>query len=243
MTESSQGQEPKKQVRVLSDIVQIEGVLRLPEDAAALVMIVYDRMEGSEHTPGYLGDLDHLAGAMWRAGLATLSVNLLTPENEALDKTTGFFRENVEVLHQRVIDITNWLITNDETHNLRIGYFGSGVSAAAALAAAALRPDAVHAIVAVAPRIDLVSSYLPRLVAPTLLIAAEKDTQAQDMSRKALSELTSDTTLDDVRAARERGLAHTFEAIPGVANAFENEQALQKAEELATGWFTRYLSA
>jgi putative phosphoribosyl transferase len=243
MTESSRGQEPKKQVRVLSDIVQLEGSLRLPESAAALVVIVYGRMEGSEHTPGDLGDLDELAGVMWRAGLATLAVNLLTPENEELDKTTGFFRENAELLHQRVIDITNWLITDVETRNLPIGYFGSGVSGAAALAAAAVRPDAVDAIVTIAPRTDLVSSYLPRLVAPTLFIAAEKDEQAQDMSRKALSELTSDTTLDDVRAARERGLAHTFEAIPGAANAFENEQALHKVEELAIGWFTRYLSA
>lgn len=61
------------------------------------------------------------------------------------------------------------------------------------------------------------------------------------MCRKALSELTSDTTLDIVREVREHGLVNTLETIPSVANIFENEQSLQKVEELVTQWFTRYL--
>ena len=195
-------------------------------------------MDNSEHI---LDDLNTLADANRRAGLATLSVNLLTPEDEALDKMTHFFRENVGVLHQRIIGIANWLINNDETQSLSIGCFGAGVSVAASLAAAAVRPDAIHAIVAIDPRTDLVSSYLPRVVMPTLLIAAERDMQSIDMSLKALSELTSDTTLDIVREARERGLSHTLEAIPGVANVFENAQSLQKVGQLATHWFTRFL--
>ena len=159
-----------------------------------------------------------------------------------MDKTTGFIRENVSVLHQRIIGITKWLIVNDDTQSFNIGYFGFGVSAAAALAAAAIRPDAILAIVAVDPRIDLVSSYLPRVVARTLLIAAERNTQALDMSRKATAELASDTTLDNVRETRERGLVYTLEVIPGVANVFENEKSLQDVEQLAIWWFTSYLS-
>jgi putative phosphoribosyl transferase len=228
----------ERRVMVWGGAVQLEGVLSIPEGAHALVVIAYDRMGNSEHI---LGDLNDLVGASRWAGLATLLVNLLTPADEALDKTTGFFRENVNVLHRRVIGITNWLIADAETQSINIGYFGVGVSAAAALAAAAIRPDAVHAIVAVAPRTDLVSSYLPRVVTPTLLITAEGDTQALDMNRKALSELTSDTTLDIVREARECGLAHALETIPGVANVFENEQSLLWVEQLATRWFTRYL--
>jgi hypothetical protein len=222
-----------------------------------VVVIPYDRMGNWEHS------LNELASASRRAGLATLLVNLLTPEDEVVDKTTGFLRENVNVLHKRVLGITNWLIADAEPRSITIGYFGVGVSAAAALAAAARRPDAVHAIVAVAPRIDLVSAYLPRIVTPTLLIAGERDRQALDMSHKALSELTSDTTLDIVRGAlvacwccltgadttldivretRERGLAHTLEAVPGVADVFENEQSLHQVEQLATWWFTSHLS-
>ena len=218
--------------------VQLEGVLSIPEGAHALVVIAYERMDNPEHI---LGGLHTLAAASWWAGLATLSVNLLTPEDEALDKTTRFFRENVDVLHQRIIGIANWVINNDETQSFSIGCFGAGVSAAAALAAAARRPDAIHAVVAVAPRTDLVSSYLPRIVTPTLFIAAERDMQSIDMSLKAVSELTTDTTLDIVREARKHGLSHTLKAIPGVANVFENKQSLQKLGQLATQWFTRYL--
>ena len=239
MSESRQDQGLNKRVMILSNIIQLEGVLNIPEHAAALVVIAYDRVGDLEHIQD---DLNDLANASHRAGLATLTVNLLTPENEALDRTTGFFRENVEVLHQRILDITNWSITDEETRTLPIGYLGVGVSAAAALAAAAVRPDAVFAIVAVAPRIDLVDTYLPRVLAPTLLIAAERDAQAREMGLTALSKLTTDTTLDDVRGARERGLAHKLEVIPDVANVFENDQSLQRLEQLSMQWFAHYLA-
>jgi putative phosphoribosyl transferase len=237
---SDDSKHQERRVMVGGGAVQLEGVLSIPEGAHALVVIAYERMGNSEYILDALYDM---RDASRRAGLATLLVNLLTRENEALDKTTGFFRENVNVLHQRMKGITNWLIDNAQPQSTNLGYFGVGVSAAAALAAAAIRPDAVHAIVAVAPRSDLVSSYLPRVVTPTLLISAEKDTLELDMSRKALSELTSDTKLDIVREAREHGLSHRLEAIPGVVNVFENGQLLQKVEQLATQWFTRYLSA
>ena len=242
MSESIQNQNlngAKKQVLVASNLVHLEGILSIPDGADGLVAIAYDRMGDAE---SILHNLNDLADAFGRAGLATLSVNLLSPENEELEKTTGFFRENVEVLHQRVNGITNWLIANEETQDMGIGYFGVGVSAAAILAAASLRPDAVHAIVAVTPRIDLVRSYLPRVITPTLLVAGDRDKLSLDMSLTALSELTTDTTLDDVREARERGQAHKLEAIPDVANVFETEQSLQRLEQLATRWFTRYLS-
>ncbi len=240
----------ERRVLVWGGPVQLEGILTIPQGAHAVVVIPYDRMGNWEH------GLNELADASRRAGLATLLVNLFTPEDEVVDKTTGFLRENVNVLHQRVLGITNWLIADAEPQSITIGYFGVGVSAAAALAAAARRPDAVHAIVAVAPRIDLVSAYLTRIVTPTLLIAGERDRQALDMSHKALAELNCDTTLDIVRAAgnlahttldivreaRERGLAHTLETVPGVADVFENEQSLHQVEQLATWWFTSHLS-
>ena len=227
----------ERQVMVWDGADQLEGVLSIPAGARALVVFAYERMGNAENIP------DALADGMRQEGLATLSVNLLTAENEALDKATGFFRENVSVLHHRILGITNWIIANPPTQSIHIGYFGIGVSAAAALAAAAIRPDAIHAVVAIDPRFDLVSSYLPRLVARTLVISGERNTQALDMSRKAFPQFASDTRLDIVREARERGLANNLEAIPGVANVFENDQSLQKVAQLATWWFTHYLSA
>jgi putative phosphoribosyl transferase len=218
--------------------VLLEGVLSNSVGAQAIVVFAYDRMAEQEHIQGALATL---AQVSQQTGFGTLAVNLLTPEDEALDRTTGFFRENVEVLHQRVIGIANWLIDSSGFSGISMGYFGLGVSGAAIFAAAAARPDAVHAIVAVAPRTDLVSSDLPKVVSPTLLIAGEQDRAALDMSRKALSQLTSDTTLDIVRQARERGVPNTLETIPGVASVFASDQALQKVGQQASQWFTKYL--
>ena len=227
-----------RRVEVWGGAVQLKGAMSIPQGAHALIVIAFEGMDNSEHT---LDVLNNLATAICRAGLATLLVNLLTFHDETVDKKTRYFRENVDILHQRIIGIANWVINNEETHSLSIGCFGIGVSAAAVLAAAARRPDAIHAVVAVEARTDLVSSYLPRVVVPTLLIAGERDMQSIDMSLKAMAELTTDTTLDIVREARERGLPHTLETIPDVTNVFENELSVHQVGQLAARWFVRYL--
>ena len=218
--------------------VLLEGVLSNPVSAQAIVVFAYDRVAEQETIQGGLAALAQVGQ---QTGFATLAVNLLTPEDEALDRTSGFFRENVEVLHQRIIGIANWLIDSSGFSGISMGYFGVGVSGAAIFAAAAARPDAVHAIVAVAPRTDLVSGDLPRVVSPTLLIAGEQDSAALDMSRKALPQLTSDTTLDIVVQARKSGVPNTLETIPSVASVFASDQALQKVGQQASQWFTKYL--
>ena len=76
---------------------------------------------------------------------------------------------------------------------------------------------------------------------PTLFIAGEKDTRSLDMSLKAIAEITTDTTLDIVREARERGLPHMLKAIPEVTDVFENEQSVQQVGWLAAQWFVRHL--
>jgi putative phosphoribosyl transferase len=228
----------EQQVVVSGGPVLLNGVLNNPVGALAIVVFPYDGMAANENI---LGALQTLARTFQQAGLGTLMVNLLTPEDEALDRSTGFFRENVEVLHQRVIGIANWLIDNTYIEGISMGYVGAGVSGAAILAAAAARPDAFQGIVAVAPRTDLVSSDLPQVAAPTLLIAGEQDTAAVDMGRKALGALMSDTTLDVVAQAKERGAGNRMEIIQGISNVFENDQALQTVGKEATDWFKKYL--
>jgi putative phosphoribosyl transferase len=228
----------EQKLMVSGGTVQLEAILSIPADARALIVFAYYRIGGSENT---FSNLSILAAMCQSAGLSTLLVNLLTPEDEELDKTTQFFRENISVLHQRVIGIANWLIANVNTQNMGLGYIGAGVCASAILAASAVRPDAVNAIVAVAPSTELVNSYLPRIVAPTLIIAPERDVQALTMYHTSISAIASDTSLDIVTQARQRGLANTLEIIPGVQNAFENNQSLHKVGEYTTGWFTHFL--
>jgi putative phosphoribosyl transferase len=225
-------------VMVSGGAVQLEGILSIPNDARALIVFAYDRLGDLGNT---LNSLHLLTAKCHSTGLSTLMVNLLTSEEEELNKTTHFFQENIEVLHQRVIGITNWLIENANTHGLNLGYFGTNVCAAAILAASTVRPDAMNAIVAVEPRTDLVNSYLPRIVAPTLFIAPEKNGQALTSSRTAIALIATDTNLDIVTQARKGGLANTVEIISGVQNAFENNQSMYKVGELTSGWFTRFL--
>ncbi len=104
-----------------------------------------------------------------------------------------------------------------------------------------MRPDAIRVVVAIDPRLDLVEMYLPQLIAQTLLINAEKDTQAVNMSRSALPKFASATTLDIVRQARQRNLTQTLETIPGVSHVFENNRSLHEVEELAFKWFERFM--
>jgi hypothetical protein len=226
----------EQQVVVSGGPVLLNGVLSRPVGAASIVIFPYVRV-GEMASEKMLRGLEMLARACREADMGTLLVNLLTPEDEELDRATGFFRENTSVLHQRVTGIANWLIDRAEPGGLSMGYVGAGVSGAAILAAAAARPDAIHSIVAIAPRTDLVRSELPKVVAPTLLIAGEQDTAAVDMGRQALGELLSDTALDIVVRARERGVANRLEIIRGITNVFEDEQALQTVCQQAIEWF------
>ncbi len=223
---------------VSAGAVQLEAILNIPREARGIIVFVYNRLDNTGNT---LDCLQILAAMCQSSGLSTLSVNLLIPEEEELDKTTHFFQENTEVLHQRVIGITNWLIENRNTHGLHLGYFGMNVCAAAILAASAVRPDAINAVVAVEPRTDLVNTYLPRIVAPTLFIAPEKNVQGLTSYHTSIATIASDTNLDIVTQARKHGLTNTMEIIPGVQNAFENNISVYKVGELTTGWFTRFL--
>lgn len=60
--------------------------------------------------------------------------------------------------------------------DLRIGLFGASTGAAAALIAAAHRPEAVGAVVSRRGRPDLAGDALARVRAPTLLIVGGQDT-------------------------------------------------------------------
>ena len=139
MDTTSQGNNIDRLVQVAAGALFLDGHLTIPENARGIVLFPY-AIE-NEQRVSYTASLAWLFNEQ---GIATILVDLLTPEEKALDKETGFFRENVNVLHQRIIGIANWLIETPETQNLRICYFGVGVTGAAVLIAAAERPDARH---------------------------------------------------------------------------------------------------
>src|SRR6266849_2466033 len=152
-------------VEVAAGTVRLEGNLSVPEQAQAVVLFAHGS-GSSRHSPRNR----HVAQVLREAGLATLLLDLLTAEEEAVDAQTAHLRFNIDLLAERLVEATDWLSQNPEIAALDIGYFGASTGAAAALVAAAQRPERIHAIVSRGGRPDLAGPVLSQVRAATLLI-------------------------------------------------------------------------
>ena len=170
------------QVQVGNDIT-LEGELDLPDNPGGIVLFVHGS-GSSRHSPRN----KMVAQVLREAGFTTLLIDLLTPQEEELDRFTGKLRFDINLLSERVVGATNWLRANPLTKNLKIGYFGASTGAAAALVAAAEHPLAVGAVVSRGGRPDLAGSHLSRVETPTLLIVGSKDTQVLELNLMAFSQ-------------------------------------------------------
>ena len=78
-----------------------------------------------------------VARRLQEAGVATLLIDLLTPEEEEVDLRTRQHRFDIPLLTQRLQDATELGGSRSDLARLAIGYFGASTGAAAALIAAA----------------------------------------------------------------------------------------------------------
>jgi putative phosphoribosyl transferase len=211
------------EVRIDVDRVTIEGDVRVPDRAAGLVLFAHG--SGSSR-------LSHrnraVAAALESAGFGTLLLDLLTAEEESLDARTHQYQFDVEMLASRVVGATDWVQARSDLHDLPIAYFGASTGAAAALMAAASRPEVVRAVISRGGRPDLVASALPQVVAPTLLIVGGLDEVLIDLNRQAMQRMRSPVELVIVQ---------------GAAHLFEEQGALDEVARLATDWCWRHLVA
>src|ERR1035437_642866 len=119
-------------VYVASRGVVLEGDLVIPTDAYGVVAFAHGS-GSSRHSPRNR----YVAEVLNGAGLATLLLDLLTPDEEAIDVQTMRLRFDIDLLAERVVGTVGWLAANPATRQLRIGLFGASTGAAAALVAAA----------------------------------------------------------------------------------------------------------
>jgi putative phosphoribosyl transferase len=211
----------ERMVRVPAGAVTLGSNLTLPQDSQAVVLFAHGS-GSSRHSPRNR----YVARMLNEAKLATLLIDLLTPHEEVIDERTAQLRFDIDLLAERLVDTTDWLTQYPDTKHLRIGYFGASTGAAAALVAAAERPDQVHAIVSRGGRPDLAGPALPRVRPPTLLIVGGNDVQVIELNRLALAQLRSEKQLV---------------IIPGATHLFEEPGALDKVAWLAREWFQRHL--
>lgn len=210
-------------VTVIAGRIQIQGDLRIPNGARGTVLFAHGS-GSSRFSPRN----KFVADVLYRAGLATLLIDLLTPKEESIDRVTAAFRFNIGLLAERLVDTTDWVARQPETGSLGIGYFGSSTGAAAALIAAARRPDRVGAVVSRGGRPDLAGPALRALRAPTLLLVGENDPQVIRLNKEAMARMTALTAL---------------RIIPGATHLFEEPGALEQVAHLVADWFVRHLGA
>lgn len=169
----------------------------------------------------------HVADVLVRDGLATLLVDLLTEEEGRRDEVSGDLRFDIPLIGARTIAVVDELTRDPRTKDLPIGLFGASTGAAAALVAAARRPDAVAAVVSRGGRPDLAGDALADVRAATLFIVGGADPEVLALNRDALRRM---------RAA-ERDLV----VIAGATHLFEEPGTLDEVARLACVWFAHHL--
>ncbi len=224
-TTGSEGINSGRLVQVSAGAVILTGLLHLPAEAHGMVILTHG-IEGS--VDGSHQTALTMAQILYQDKLATLLVDLFSTQEQQLDEGTDYFRRNTDVMQQRIAGIAQWLLENDETQHLSIGYFGAGATGAAVLIAAAERPDVVAAIVSAGGYINQAQDYLGRVLAPTLLIAAKQDAQAVVQDTAALESL----------ANKEK----QFEQIEGGEFLFATKDSVVSVAKLASNWFNTHLT-
>jgi putative phosphoribosyl transferase len=211
---------PKKLVEIPAQSTLLLGDFSVPENATGVVLFAHGSGSGR-----FSPRNRYVAETLQRAGFATLLLDLLTVAEERVDERTGHLRFDISFLAERLKTAIDWL---QAEHELPIGLFGASTGAAAALFAAADRPEAVHAIVSRGGRPDLAQSVLHTITIPTLLIVGGSDTPVIPLNRQALAGLAAEDKI--------------LEIVPGATHLFEEPGALEEVARLSTDWFLRYLS-
>jgi putative phosphoribosyl transferase len=206
-----------RDVRIPADGTLLPGTLSAPPDPIGTVVFAHGS-GSSRLSPRNTA----VAQTLNAGGLATLLFDLLDA-NEAADRNNVF---DIGLLANRLDTAARWLESQPEVAGLPIGYFGASTGAAAALVAAAWRPE-IAAVVSRGGRPDLALTLLGQVEAPTLLIVGGRDGPVLELNRRALTPLAHGSRL---------------EVVPGATHLFSEPGALERVAELARDWFTSHLS-
>lgn len=207
-------------VSIPSGAVRLEGVLELPQTPCGIVIFSHGSGSG-RHSPRNR----YVAQVLREAGLGTLLLDLLTPDEDR-DYASRF---DIGLLTNRLGDAVRFVRREPTTRALPVGLFGASTGAASALRVAAAMSGDVQAVVSRGGRPDLTGDEaLARVRAPTLLIVGGRDHGVVGLNQAA-----HDLLACEKHIAIVRGATHLFEE-PG---------ALEEVARLASDWFVRHLTA
>ncbi len=208
----------KKNVEIGCGNIVLEGNLTIPQDARGMVIFAHGS-GSSRFSPRNV----FVAEILNRASIATLLLDLLTPQEAMLEEN----RFDIGLLASRLDCSAQWLKGQEEAKGMKFGYFGASTGAAAAIRAASAS-DSVSAVVSRGGRPDLAGDdALQHLKCPTLLIVGGRDDIVLELNRKAFSKM---------HCSRE------MKIVPGATHLFEEEGALDAVAIESAHWFSRHLS-
>lgn len=210
-------------VKIPVGAIHLVADIAVPQQAAGLVVFAHGSGSGRYSTRNR-----HVADVLNQGGIATVLVDLLTAEEEAVDLQTAELRFDIGLLAGRVAAISDWIGGQPGLSELGLGYFGASTGAAAALVAAAERPKIVRAVVSRGGRPDLAGESLRHVVAPTLFIVGSRDPVVLDLNYSASSELP-------------HGTKYKLEIVRGATHLFEEPGTLDQVAILAQNWFQKHL--
>jgi putative phosphoribosyl transferase len=208
-------------VQIRAGTALIDGDVAIPDRALGLIVFAHGSGSSRFSTRNRA-----VAQTLEDEGFATLLLDLLTRSEEAVDLRTREYRFDIDRLGHRVVAALDWASGEPDISDLPIALFGASTGAAAALIAAAERPNAVRAVVSRGGRPDLAGDRLPRVEAPTLLIVGGADDAVIELNRQAMRRMHAPVSL---------------EIVPGATHLFEEPGTLEEVSRLAAAWCRRYL--
>jgi len=216
------------QVIQINASVSLEAILSIPKDSNSIVIFAHGSGSSATSSRNQI-----VATILNDNGLCTLLFDLLSKEEQESDiRTLQIIHElpgvtlnkfNTELLTERLDAVTQWIQNNNDTKNLKIGYFGASTGAAAALYAASSFRD-VKAVVSRGGRTDLADKEtLGDIKSPCLFIVGCDDKRVIEINKKTIDQLTNVKVKDLV-------------VIEGASHLFEEDGKIEEVGNVAASW-------
>lgn len=200
----------------LSD-VQLNGRLRIADSQKGLV--IFSHGSGSSRLSSRN---NYVAEFLLNEGFSSLLFDLLTEREDIIYEN----RFDIELLTERLINVTQWIKQLRDLSDMPTGYFGASTGAASALFAASHLGSKIKAIVSRGGRPDLSMPVLHKITAPTLLIVGGNDDMVIELNKKAYDSLAG---------------IKKIEIVKGATHLFSEPGKLEEVAALSSEWFDRYL--
>ncbi len=210
------------EVRLHHGEVVLDADVELRANAAGIVLFAHGSGSGRRSPRNEM-----VAEQLQVAGFGTVLFDLLTPDEQVIDARDGSLRFNIGLLGERLTAAVDELAAS-ETCAPPIGLFGASTGAAAALVAAASRPELIASIVSRGGRPDLASRMLAHVRAATLLIVGSRDRHVLELNHAAAVQINAECQIS---------------VVPNAGHLFEEPGTLEEVASQAVAWFHRTLSA